>query len=582
VEGVVKEQARKSGKKLARLAGVVPGVAVMVWPVVRGAAGLFVAGVRQLKPFVVWLLGPRSVPGLVGRAVAAVLVGWAVSIALGVFPQVVRWPVVVGFFVAVGAAHKPRPKGRGAWYSGASFTRALIRAGVLKAAEEGQIQPMAAARSVVKNEFGTTAIMALPSPVVCGDVVKKLDRVSNELGLPGGSVEVAPVPGEPLGIVEVWAAARRGSRIVKAALPAVTDVYGPIRLGCSRRGVPDEIRLARPGAAYSMIIGGQTDGGKSSLCRLLITHYLLDPRAEVFIFGGKGITDYLAAEHACQALISGQSRTAYADTMAIIARLLEVTRAHNDARTRLEGTPRLLVLDEIQRLRNALSKAERDAFDKNLEELSKECRAAEISLIMATQELRVDSIPGAIRAMAHYTMNTPIRKSEEILVHGETPPDGPRPSQPGEILFHRTGQPYRTIRVDWLTDDAWERVCARVPAISRTDEPTPAPSGEPRRQPGSAPGSEPLARPGHRIPAQREPVDQITDPLLRFTVQALTSAGGELSSTELLELLPAAIRPASSARLGMELGKLGIKPERTADRRYYSLPAVMAAVTELS
>ncbi|MGL5828373.1 MAG: hypothetical protein ACRC0L_02240, partial [Angustibacter sp.] len=424
-----------------------------------------------------------------------------------------------------------------------------------------------------------TAIMALPSPVVCGDVIKKLDRVSNELGLPGDSVEVTPIQGEPLGIVEVWAAAKRGSRIVKATLPAVTDVYAPIRLGHSRRGVPDEIQLARPGAAYSMIIAGQTDGGKSALCRLLISHYLLDPRAEVFIFGGKGITDYLAAKHACRALISGQSATAYDDTMAMITHLLEVTRRHNNAATRLEGIPRLLVLDELQRLRNALSRAACEKFDTALEDLIKECRAAEIAIIMATQELRVDTIPGAIRAMAHYTMNTPIRKSEEILVHGETPPPGPRPSQAGEILFHRVGQPYRTIRVDWLTDEAWERVCARVPAASRTDEPTREPAGEPHHRPGHAPGGEPLGAPP-RIPAQREPVDHITDPLLRFTLLALERAARPVSASELLELLPEAIRPKDPAQLGRELGKLGVKAERSATGRFYCHSTVMASVID--
>jgi hypothetical protein len=564
LETVVKIQGVKD-----RVASAAPVAGLAVAPVARHGWALFVAGVKQFKPFGVWLLRCPSFPGLVGRAVTVVMLGWGVSVGLGFFPWVLRWPVAVGFFVAVGLANQPGGVARGPWHTGPAFTRALIAAGLLKPVKDGQVQPVAQVGSVEENTAGIAAIVRLPGSMVIGDVMKSREQLAKALQVSADDLEVSQPASQPAGTIEVWIAARQALGSL-AVVPVPGNARAAFEVGSNRRGIPAVLPLVERNTA----IGGMPGQGKSALCRRIISHYLADPTGRVFVFDGKATHTYAAAAHALARFVVPKRATGECDLAEAIEMLETVHRIINDHNQRIQANPGpvLVVLDEWQDLRTGLSEKEREFLDGLLERCSKKGREANVHVVMATQEFRVDSVPNKVRPQFTNTINFRVRDdAEEKLVHGHVL-KGRKPMRPGEMIL-RTEHGHTFVQADHLTDQAWAQVAQRfAPAVTREPGPHTAPDS------GSQPGAA-----GARMPAQREPVDQIsdiTDPLLRFTVQALERVARPLSASELLELLPEAIRPKDAAQLGRELGKFGVRAERSATGRTYCHSSVIGSVID--
>jgi hypothetical protein len=181
-------------------------------------------------------------------------------------------------------------------------------------------------------------------------------------------------------------------------------------------------------------------------------------------------------------------------------------------------------------------------FEETIFQLMCESRAAYISIVLASQQLRSDTIPKRYQALCQIRINLACRKGDAAIIHGESVPDHlPRPINPGQVILYQSGV-YRYVITDHLTDEVWQTMGERLTPVI-TDQAS-------------------TDQPDDRTITE-------TDPLIIFARDAITRAG-EITPAELLDLLPEQVRPRDAARLGKALGARGCRSVTSGKRRVYS------------
>jgi len=466
----------------------------------------------------------------------------AIWVTLSVFDWYINLLIFSGVARTLGGRSKAAPA-RASWKTDTGMTSAMIRATIIPKAKDGEAQKVATVKVTQDDEYGTTVAVRLPSPLVIADVKKSEARLGREIGKPSADLEIGVPAGRDDGSIEIFAA-KSGRKSALVQLPDVTDVYQPIKLGRDRRGGVVDTRLILPGnGGQCVLIGGMMGSGKSYLIRRLMAHYLLDPAADVHVYGGKGIADFDNVKHACLSMYSGYESEGIQKIMAAMEAMMATVIEHNSGGRK--ARPTLLVLDEFQTIFSALNAKELESFETLLYRLMTESRAAYFSVILASQQLRADTIPKKYQALCAITISLQCRNGDERIIHGESVPAAlSLPRSAGQAIKSE-GRSYQYVQTDHLTDQAWAELGNRLPAVSAT--------------------------PADQSITPDQPV--ITDPLIEFTRQALASCG-ELSASELLPLLPERLRPADAARLGQALGKHNIRPIKKNKRRVYNLASL--------
>jgi hypothetical protein len=227
----------------------------------------------------------------------------------------------------------------------------------------------------------------------------------------------------------------------------------------------------------------------------------------------------------------------------VINQLLAIVREHNRPGGK-PARPTLLILDEFQAIFSMLSndQAALKEFEETLFQLMCESRAAYMSIVLASQQLRADTIPKRYQALCQIRINLACRKGDAAIIHGESVPDHlPRPVNAGQAIIYQGGT-YCYVITDHMTDSVWQTMGEGLHPVITDPVITDQPDDQPITD---------------------------TDPLIIFARDAINRAG-EITPAELLELLPEQVRPRDAARLGKALGARGCRSVPSGKRRVYS------------
>jgi len=535
---------------VAAVARRVPAVATSrVAPVLAAVE----RGARRVVRPLRWATRGRVAIRLV--VVIGVLVG--VVVIASFVPGILRIPVFLAALAALGwTPRKPATDDR--WYSHTNLVHALAAAGILRAPKPGEPPPVLhyRGRVVVDELGGTTVVVALPAGKTASDVIAKREALAGALGLPAARLYVTHEDADPAGVVRLHVAEPRATGTAASPLATATRTSWsePVPIGVDPRGRP--VVLATDEA--NALLAGQPGAGKSTVAKIVLSHALLDPAAEVYLLDGKGsMKDYGAARPLCRRFVSGVDDDAVDATVAMLDLVLDIVRARNADGGQHGGV--LLLLEELQDVRAAAGKADREQLDNTLGRIVRMGRAVGVSVLISTQRPSVDDLPSGVRNLISQRLALQLRNGQDAaLVLGVTP-ELPLPKRRGEALL-TTSTGTTTVALDLLDQSAWEAVCRRAAALR------PARRGPERPQDSQeAVGNGFLAQhlrveaerrpaPPAEVEAPAEPVEAVLDPLLGEVLRVLQDSNPQgLPATALLGQLPAYVRPASPAHLGKAL-----------------------------
>lgn len=453
--------------------------------------------------------------------------------------------LLVGLAVVVGLAADPGgpapAEDTASWWSHARLVQALLDAGVLPRPRPDDPLPALRYRGQVRHDaHGTTVVVELPGqPWTL--VRDRADRLAAALRLDGERLLVDHPEGTPSGTVRLFVGNARpeGSTPAEVGSAERSRWSEPVRIGRTLQGHP--VLLATD--EQNALLAGVPGSGKTSVARIVLASYLLDPTALVYGLDGKGSRkDYGAAVPLCARWVTGVSEDAAAELEDMLAEVLAVVRTRNSADAEPEGgwPGVLLLLEELQDVRAAADRATRDRLDSLLGRVIRMGRAVGVSVLISTQRPSVDDVPAGVRNLVSQRLALMLRNGADAALVLGTTPDLPLPRRRGEALL-TTPTGTVAVELDLLDGPAWTALCARAAALRPVVQ----------AQPVGVSLAKPEAPPELVEPVEPEPV---LDPLLAEVLALLADGPPRgMPATALLERLPAWLAPATPAALGKAL-----------------------------
>jgi hypothetical protein len=253
----------------------------------------------------------------------------------------------------------------------------------------------------------------------------------------------------------------RHRRLPTVGKSARTDWREPVVIG---RGEDGLVTLDADEA--NTLIAGRPGSGKTSVARIVLAHYLLDPVASVYLLDGKGSRkDYGACRDLCARFVWGTDDTAIEDTLSMLWEVLDLVRARNaafDGESEPVGV--LVLLEEFQDVRASADKAVREDLDNVLGRIVRMGRAVGCHVLVSTQRPTTDDLPSGVRNLISQRLALMLRNGEDARIVLGSTPEIPLPTKRGEgLLCLATGT--QAVRLSHLTDTAWAAVCGRASSL---------------------------------------------------------------------------------------------------------------------
>ncbi|HEX7463065.1 MAG TPA: AAA family ATPase [Dermatophilaceae bacterium] len=434
---------------------------------------------------------------------------------------------VSGYAGWVGLKLDRRARRSRQWWRQEAIGSALVAAGILPAPKEGDLPPKVRFRGKrVTDAAGTAVTFALPKCVVYADCAPRRSQLAAALRVPLALFDLSPVVSAPPNVVRIWVGVPQSSATVPAAVgkSEAADSSQPVRIGRGSTGQVVELATNES----NCLIAGVPGSGKTSLARILLSHYLLDASATVFLLDGKGSRkDYGSAKGLCARYVSGVEETAVEDTVEMLKAVLDIVRGRNAAGSE-ECPPGVLVLlEEYQDIRASADKAVKDELDVLLGRIVRMGRAIGVVVVVSTQRPSVDDLPSGVRNLINQRVALQLRNgADAALVLGQAPTLA-LPTKRGEALL-TTPVSTLSVQLDRLTDAAWRDVVTRARQLRPKVAAIPVAVVEEAKAPA--------------------------DPLLSAVLDILLSAPVDgLTATALLAALPGDVAPDSVVALGRKL-----------------------------
>lgn len=458
-----------------------------------------------------------------------------VSAAVGVWAS--SWQLALVTLILLTYLLTRRKSRRGSkWWHHDVLAPAMVSAGILRAPKEGERSRSLSYRGKpVHTDHGTTVIVGLPDARTLTDVATRREALAAALRVPSALLEVHQEKGDPANVVRLHVTSGKRTETPATVATAPSTVWRePVRIGCDSRGEP--VHLAS--FEHNSLVAGRPGSGKTALSRILLAHFLLDPTTSVYLLDGKGSTDdYGACRPLCARFVSGVDEDAVDDTLALLGDVLAIVRARNAAGGQHPGA--LVLLEELQDVRAAATREERDRLDTLLGRIVRMGRAVGVHVIISTQRPTADDLPAGTRNLLSQRIALMLRNgADAALVLGHSPALA-LPEKRGEALF-TDGGPVRGVVLDRLTDDAWRQVCKRATALRASQTPL-------ALEPGAA-----------RFPESVTTAPAPVDPVLDAVLSVLADADPRgLPAAELHNRLPDWARSAcpSPRDLGVTLAR---------------------------
>jgi hypothetical protein len=512
----------------------------------------FAKGMRKFAPGLVWLFRFETGWGFVAKMVILLLgVFFVFSVLFGFLGFWLSVLFVIAVVFGLGRLDTAKTVAAkvetGRWWEPKQFTNALIAAGIVSKGRVGDPAPTSLpAGEPVSNQFGTEAKFDLPGALTADMVNKKKGSLAKALRVPLDRLLIDQGRTDPEGTVTVWIGSGLGEKTLRASVPTPGshDATKPFVVGRTVKGVPVTIATKN----RQTLLAGQPGQGKTFLARRMLLHWLADPMGKVFVIDAKGDNDYVNGAEFFTAYVTTASgnKVMLANVEKVLTHVFGIMNDHN-ARRRINESPVLVVLEEwwsVLATAEQEDKALRKRIDYLMQEVTKKGRAANIHVLLVSQEMRDESISAKVRAMFQQAMAFALASpGEQRMVFGS--PLTVRPAvEVGEVNLKVNGV-QAWVKADLLDEDDW---------VTAVNEMTP-------RDPLTLTEVKPL------------------DPLTLAVMEALTEQDG-LEPQALFDMLPEDLRTGTPATLGKALGAKGIKSEPSGGRRVYRLAAVQAAVQE--
>lgn len=507
-------------------------------------------GLRKFLPGLYWMGSFTTLGGFVCKVVLPLAAVWYVWSALGNLVGFwLRIVAVIAFLVALGridgakAAQAAVDIGR--WWEPKQFTNALLAAGIVAAPKKDAPEPVSIAVGRPRmDDFGTEAKFDLPGALTVLDVNRKIGPLAKALKVPASRLLADQGATDPEGVVTVWIGTGKGEQVQIASIPVPNrhDATQPFDVGRTVKGEPISITTRN----RQTLLAGRPGMGKTFLARRMVLHWLADPKGRVLLVDAKGDNDYAEGKEQFTAYVTAaeEDRLMISNVEKVLTHVYEVVLDHN-SRRRLNQNPTLLVLEEwwsVLAVASEISRPVRNRIDFLMAEISKKGRAANVHVLLISQEVRAESITAKIRSMFQQQMAFSLANdSEQRMVFGSNLTVRPAVSE-GEVNVQVNGV-QSWVKGDLLDDQTWvTAVQSMTPRESLTLTEVKA-----------------------------------IDPLTLAVLEAL-EAEGDLEPKVLFDLLPEEVRTNTPATLGKALGALGIRSEKVAGRNVYRLAAVQNAV----
>lgn len=307
-----------------------------------------------------------------------------------------------------------------------------------------------------------------------GGTVQELTQRAERLGahLDGWRSHVREVRIEPTGQASIATVTiiRRDPLVDIEPVPAPAppgDVWKPTELGGNERGEPVYFTLA----GHHLLLGGQTEGGKTVLMHQLIAAAAMDPRASLTILDGKEM-DCLAWRDRCDRFV-GDSMTEAIAALRYVQAWQRVNRERITAAGREKAEPgdpvHVLVIDELAEYTYGHGKQSTE-FNTLLRSLVARGRAPGVSVIAATQIPYEKVVPTFIRNNIPYRIalrcTTPAASTtilgEGWAAAGYDASKIPQ-KQPGLGLMFVEGAEPQRFRARFMDLQAVKRIAANCP-----------------------------------------------------------------------------------------------------------------------
>jgi len=464
---------------------------------------------------------------------------WRAAIALVILTVVgVKTDSAIGATVAAGSAYlavsytalrdelrrRPRKK---VWYSHANLVRAFLAANILPAYKKDQ--PPYVLHYLGKpqtDDSGTTVIIKLPEGMPHTAVTKNHPQLASAFNVPLAKLRTWHEPTSPAGAVHIWIGDKeRPLQAKHARSPLATAVKtswrDPVRIGEGPQGQVIYLGTNECNTLVSGIMGY----GKTTLNRLPIGHYLLDPETLIFGCDGKGSRqDYGAVADLAERWVWGTDDEPAEAMLQMFSELLAMVKERNlNSRTESRPPGVLLILEEYQDVRAAAEDDKaRKVLDAELGRVIRMGRAVGFHILISTQRPSVEDFPSGQRNLINQRAALVTRNAADAaLVLGHTP-SLPLPNRKGDAIVALPTHDVQAT-IDYLSDEDWEALCKRAAKLR---------AGRPSREP------------------EPPTVEQPADPLLAAVLPLLPA-----SATELLAELPedAPWRPENTRALGHAL-----------------------------
>jgi hypothetical protein len=441
---------------------------------------------------------------------------------------------VVGYGGYVGWKVNRRLRRSRQWWRQEALGAALVSAGILPTPKDGAPLPKVRFRGKRQADAAGTAVtFALPkvsggSHVVFADCAPRRSQLAAALRVPLALFTLDPVPEAAPNVVRLWIGNPQSSATVAAPVgkAETTQSSSNVRIGRGSTGQVVELLTNE----NNILIAGVPGSGKTSLARIVLSHYLLDVSTDVYLLDGKGSkADYHAARGLCARYVSGTEELAVEDTIEMLSAILGIVRSRNSHTG--EGTecpPGILaLLEEFQDVRAAADKAQREELDNILGRITRMGRAIGVCILVSTQRPSVDDLPSSVRNLITQRVALQLRNgADAALVLGQAPTLA-LPTKRGEALL-TTPVATVAVQLDYLSNAAWRDVVTKArqlrPKVERVAVPVPE--------------------------AEKAPAD----PLLLAVLDVLRAGPVEgVAATPLLAGLPVDLRPPSVVALGKRL-----------------------------
>jgi hypothetical protein len=566
---------------------VVAFLAFYLWCCSKVPVLLFLLVVLAFVGFAVWhqrhradlaTRGGSRRPGLTGRLYphrlfcrawlrVNVLALVALSGWLPVWGEV--WPVSLVATLLIGwVVWKELPDGdepEDEWYTHDNLVADVFHASVLGPWREEWLPRLRYLGPVRHDEFGTTALVALPG-ISWEALSAKHASFAARLGVSRRLLVIAhggrDDDGVPYGenVVRLWVGTRRKatSTTSPVATATRTNWRQAVRIGVDTRG---RTVRALTVDVHSLLVA-KTRAGKTWLARIIVGHAALDPSVDLWVLNGKDKRgDWRPLAPLCERYVGVDDEDSLAAAFDALDDLHALCRERKDAHAS-NLTPVVVLLEEwfsIRELARAIgtkgakatdeAPAVRDttvaALDASAARLGSVASGYGVHIIALAQRGTGDYVAMGLKANLTQRMLGMVSDAREAgWTIGTTPDD--LPSMAGEFLVQQDEDAPTLTQCDAMTDDEWEALCARALVLREAEG----------RLPHQRTCASPDALEDVVAASTPEHVVEVPAVTLEGCALALLDEHGHLSSSEMLGLLPAAVAPRTREVLGRRLGEM--------------------------